>query len=1074
MSSHLGSGTSYTATNGINRDPGCSPRPNNGWYTRTGQPRADPAAYVRSFRIIRNNNLISPISPSNPNDGYTPQTPFTPGETDELVIFYDGYIYKPGTYRGSTYGWDTNDESCSYQAPPGGDNNNAFDLVRYSPNITAFISVSPTTISVGDSVTLTYYTATSPGYTTPVSSSLYWSRSTSNTNSTYSPNTYTFAPDTDQTEFFIKITDGDGNTVIDSCAITIIAPPTVEISSDAPVVGNKQRILLGNSHNLTFTGTALGGLNLNYIQLRYPWPDNTTIRTYSATQSTTYTKTENLSPTETTTYQVYVEDAAGASTARIKTVYVDDPPAPTVKFFVNNLQQDVTINITESVVLRYYLQGNYRNSMFLTVVDSSGSTTTNYSGSELDGIQEITLTPTETTTYTVGGTGLGANGATLDATAITRTVTVISDPPLPYISANPTTIINGGSSILTYGATGTNITSMTLSYPGTSLDYTDGAERTLSVNPTTTTTYSCNASNSAGSGTAVTATVTVLQPPTGSLSVDQSTTCPGVARTFTYTVTGDFSSAEVLNPNGTQAVTFNFAQTNTFTSSVPGTYTLNVYAGYGNGAYDIVDTASVTQLVTTTADLVGDGVTIYSGSNVTLAWYVQGSGVTVSLDNNIGIVNQNGFTTVTPTSTTTYTLTAVGTCNTVTDTFTVTVLPAPPGTANPLLTANPTTIIEGQSTTLQWSAVDRSNSVYTLTDVNNPGSSSPPAGVSVSPTDDKTYTYTVDTTYTSISYTNTSTLIGWVAPGVPCPSGQWKCGSNLPHPNGLLGDKCCQVVSTTTTTTNTESDSVSITVYEIPELTLTVSPTSTMIIGEQRTLSWSVSGDGDRIVWTQPGGGNNPTNTNLTSTEIVAPTVTTTYSAYPTGLGGIGTTKSVTITVYQLPTLSVTWPALVDYGNQALIEYTTEYANTSVILTATYYFLDGTITTGTPVSLENPNSAEVGIGVTEVTNEYTTEIPWSSRGAMTVVYTMTATGNGGLVSDTHTLVANVDITPVNIDIQDSDNLLADQEPVITPDTNVLTEQYLIDDIDIDVEVKADYPIQVQLNNSGTWENVREL
>jgi len=1071
MSSHLGSGTSYTAQNGINRDPGCSPRPNNGWYTRSGQARSNPDEDVRSLRIIRNNNLISPISPSNPNDGYTAQ--------DELTVFYDGYIYKPGTYRGSTYGWDNNDESCSYQAPPGGDNNNAFDLVRYSPNITAFISVSPTTISEGDSVTLTYYTATSPGYATPVSSSLYWSRSTSSTNKTWGVSTYAFIPATDQTEFFVKITDGDGNTVIDSCAITIIGPPTLEISTDAPLGGNRNRILLGNSHNLTFTGTALGGQNLNYLQLRYPWPDNTTIRTYSATQSTTYTKTEELSPTETTTYQVYVEDAGGASTSKLKTVYVDDPPAPTPKVFLNNLQQDVTINITESVVVRYYLSGFlniYKNSMYITVADGNGSTTTNYDADDLalGLIYEQTLTPTQTTTVTVGGTGLGSYGTILDATPVTRTITVISDPPLPYISANPTTIINGGSSTLTYGATGTNITSMTLSYLETSLDYTDGAERTLSVNPTTTTTYSCNASNSAGSGTAVTATVTVLQPPTGSLSVDQSTTCPGVARTFTYTVTGDFSSAEVLNPNGTQAVVINSAQTNTFTSSVPGTYTLNVYAGYGMGAYDIVDTASVTQLETITADLVGSGVTVYSGSNVTLAWYVQGSGVTVSLDNNIGIVNQNGFTTVTPTSTTTYTLTAVGTCNTVTDTFTVTVLPAPPGSANPLLTANPTTIIEGQSTTLQWSAVDRSNSVYTLTDVNNPGSSSPPAGFSVSPTDDKTYTYTVDTTYTSISYTNISTLIGWVSPGVPCPSGHWKCGSNLPHPNGLLADKCCQVVSTTTTTTNTESDSVSITVYEIPELTLTVGPTSTMIIGEQRTLSWSVSGDGDRIVWTQPGGGNNPTNTNLTSSEIVAPTVTTTYSAYPTGLGGIGTTKSVTITVYQLPTLSVTWPALVDYGNQALIEYTTEYANTSVILTATYYFLDGTTTTGTPVSLSNPSSAEFGIGVTEVTDEYTTEIPWSSRGAMTIVYTMTATGNGGLVSDTHTLVANVDITPVNIDIQDSDDLLADQEPVITPGSDQLTDQYLIDDIDVDVEIKSDYPIQVQVNNNGTWENVREL
>jgi hypothetical protein len=93
---------------------------------------------------------------------------------------------------------------------------------------------------------------------------------------------------------------------------------------------------------------------------------------------------------------------------------------------------------------------------------------------------------------------------------------------------------------------------------------------------------------------------------------------------------------------------------------------------------------------------------------------------------------------------------------------------------------------------------------------------------------------------------------------------------------------------------------------------------------------------------------------------------------------------------------------------------------------------------------------------------------------MKIVNKITATGSGGLASDTHTLVANVDITPVNIDIQDSEDLLANQNPVVTPGSPQLTSQYLIDDIDVDVEIKADYPIQVQVNNDGTWENVREL
>lgn len=1072
MGSNLYGSSQYTATNGINRDPGCSPRPDNGWYTRTGQPRADPAAYVRSFRIIRNGNLIEPISPSNPNDGYTPQTPFTPGVTDELVIFYDGYIYKPGTYRGTTYGWDNTDESCSYQAPPGGDNNNAFDLVESNTHIIAYISVSPTEINIGDSVTLTYYTAESGSNPNGIAySSLYWSRSTSSGSGTYSFNTYTFEPDVDQTLFTIEIVDGDGNKVKDTCAITINSPPEVTISTNAliPSWRNKPTLLLGNSHVLTVTGQAYGSRIIDNLLIQYPFPTNTNTINVNGNGTNYREKSYTLTPTVTTQYRVEATDNSGESSGgRILTVYVDDPPAPVPIFFVNNTQDDVTINIGESVTLSYFLIGNYRNSMYFT----DGVTTTNYSANDLS-TKTITLEPTITTTYTVGGTGQGSYGTTLTATPVSRTVTVISDPPQPYISASSTTIVNGGSTTLTYGATGTNISSMTLSYPGFSESYTDGDERTLSVSPTSTTTYTCSSANSAGNGQDATVTVTVLQPPTGSLTVDQSSSCPGVNRTFTYSATGDFSSASINDPNGTQIVSFTTPQTSTFTSSIPGDYTLTITAGYGNGTYDVIDSASFTELQTTTADLVGAGVTVYSGSNVTLSWYVQGSGVQVSFNQGIGVVNQNGFTTVTPTIDTTYTMTATGTCNTVTDTYVVTVLPAPPSPVNPTLVSDAESIIRGNPVRLDWQASSGGSSqTYSLTDyTGDPGS----IGFNLFyPTDDKTYTYTVNKTYTSITYTNTNTLIGWVAPGVPCPSGQWKCGSNLPHPNGLLGDKCCQVVSTTNTTTETETASVSIIVYQPPELTLTVSPTNTMIVGEQRTLQWSVSGDADRLVWTSPSGGDQLTNTNLVSTETVNPTVTTTYTAYPTGLGGVGTAKSVTITVYQTPTLSVNWPEFVEYGNQTTIEYTSEYANTSVILASTYYFLDGTVVNGTPVELSNPNSAEFNVGVTEVTDEYTTEIPWSNRGAMTVVYTITATGSGGLASDNHTLVANVDITPVNINIQDSEDLLANQNPVVTPGSPQLTSQYLIDDIDVDVEIKADYPIQVQVNNDGTWENVREL
>ncbi len=46
--------------------------------------------------------------------------------------------------------------------------------------------------------------------------------------------------------------------------------------------------------------------------------------------------------------------------------------------------------------------------------------------------------------------------------------------------------------------------------------------------------------------------------------------------------------------------------------------------------------------------------------------------------------------------------------------------------------------------------------------------------------------------------------------------------------------------------------------------------------------------------------------------------------------------------------------------------------------------------------------------------------------------------------------------------------------MFTPEVEVLSDLLLIDDIDIQVEIKANQPIQVDINQSGEWEEVREL
>jgi hypothetical protein len=68
---------------------------------------------------------------------------------------------------------------------------------------------------------------------------------------------------------------------------------------------------------------------------------------------------------------------------------------------------------------------------------------------------------------------------------------------------------------------------------------------------------------------------------------------------------------------------------------------------------------------------------------------------------------------------------------------------------------------------------------------------------------------------------------------------------------------------------------------------------------------------------------------------------------------------------------------------------------------------------------------------------------------------------------------NIDQMPDAIDIPSSEDKFLGEEPVITPDVTVTSEQIVIDDVDIPVEVKASSPIQVEIDDGGVWYNVRQ-
>ena len=303
-----------------------------------------------------------------------------------------------------------------------------------------------------------------------------------------------------------------------------------------------------------------------------------------------------------------------------------------------------------------------------------------------------------------------------------------------------------------------------------------------------------------------------------------------------------------------------------------------------------------------------------------------------------------------------------------------------------------------------------------------------------------------------------------------------------PASNSFTDYVSTAVVSPTVTTTynlaatgpaGTTTRDITITVLVLPVFVITTNKAA-ILLGDTARISWSASGNGGPLNWTPTltwlAGG--ITNGNLTSYEDVSPTDTTTYTGKLSGIGGEDT-GSVTVTVYQPVELSVNYPFNLPYGNQGTIEIITKYATESVTITPTYnYDFVGSTSPGA-TNLTANSSAE--LGDSQVVNTYITVIPYTDRGPLSVSYVVRAEGPlGNFKEETFTIPIIVDITPENLNIPESDELLKDQTPVVTPEVEVLSELILIDDVDIKVEVKADQPIQVQINDEGGFKNVRSI
>ena len=265
---------------------------------------------------------------------------------------------------------------------------------------------------------------------------------------------------------------------------------------------------------------------------------------------------------------------------------------------------------------------------------------------------------------------------------------------------------------------------------------------------------------------------------------------------------------------------------------------------------------------------------------------------------------------------------------------------------------------------------------------------------------------------------------------------------------------------------------VTLTVYIPPVLNIQVSKT-TLIAGQCANISWSVSGDGDRVIWTS----GNIANQLVTSSVQVCPAVTTTYSGYATGNGGTSPTASVTIYVYQVPVINeFNVPESLNYGENGNIEYDVSYANLTVEIQKIFNYNTYTSDQGT-TSYPVCGTAELDGPNPTIDNTIGTGVVYDNFGPRSVTYVLSITGNGGSQMLSKTVPIIIDEEMDNLNVQETDGKFQNEEPVYTkdvlPEDTTLSDMYLVNGIDIPVEIKSDYAISVR-KNDGEFENVRQI
>jgi len=462
-----------------------------------------------------------------------------------------------------------------------------------------------------------------------------------------------------------------------------------------------------------------------------------------------------------------------------------------------------------------------------------------------------------------------SNGNGNDMLVKTNYITVYALPNVTA-TASPATICSGGSSTLTASGAST--------YSWSSGQNTSS----ISVMPTSTTTYTVTGTDANGCSNTANVMVVVNALPTVSASATPASICQGDQSTLSASGANSYTWDQGLGAGQTHIVT------------PPTTTTYTVTGTDGNGCSN---TARVTVSVSfaPTASITGDTVICQGGSTLLTA---SGGTGTYSYQWNTGATTQS--ITVSPLSSTTYSVTvSAGSCFDVAS-VNVTVNSLPSMSA----TATPNAICVGEEVTLSASGATS----YTWDQGLGGGQTH-----NVSPTSTTTYTVTgtdgngcSNTAGVTVTVHSLPMVVASATPNPVCEGGQttvsaWGASSYV-WDQGLGGGQTHDVSLSSTTTyvvTGTDgngcSNTAGVTVTVQPAIHASIVGDTVLCYGESTTL---IASGGTSYEWSGAG-----ITDPSASQQVISPTASGVYTVTVVS-GACSDVASVYVTVHSLPVAS--------------------------------------------------------------------------------------------------------------------------------------------------------------------------